>query len=379
MIHVGSGPANVVLADVSSITEIQQKIAERVKNTPPGEWIFTSSIGNPRQVAALPGSLTEKRWPTRAELDAAAPQHPVFIPTPWGGPKPAFLNSLALEIMGIDAATPTFDQGIEIRKDEAGEPTGLINGMHAYNYNPYYAKIMGFAPKHPPEKLAPGIAQHIHAFNSRGLTAVYESHFLTPVNISVIQHLLDREQLNIRMKLAPEYWGTRWHPEDQMEAWMVSLKARENGAENPPEPEILTIRNNDLVQMLGTTVSSDGPISFGKAMMTVPYWNMDGEPAYTDLPLSVEQIRKVAMLAAKHDVRMNFPVGGDRMADTVIEALEAVNETYPLKGKHWLIAHTPYMTAARLQRIVDLGRGRYRQQQRRVQDSTAPGINKHFR
>lgn len=344
MIHVGSGAANVVLAEVESIADILQLIADRVATTPEGEWIRTSSIGNPRNVRALPGALQEHRWPTRYDLDKVAPDNPVYIPTPWGGPKPAVLNSLALELLDISADTPAFDKGIEIIKDEhTGKPNGLIRGMHAYNWNPYYAKISTLVPQQPVSSLADGVEQHVAAFNSRGLTAVYESHYLTETNIETIAYLLDRDRLNIRVKLAPELRGAQWQSSEAIEGWLTNLQAA------------APVADSELAQMLGATLSSDGPVSFGKAMMNVPYWNMDGEPASTNLPLSVEQITKVAMLAARLDVRMNFPVGGDRMADTVLEALEAVNETYRLNGRHWVIAHTPYMTRQRLQRIKALG------------------------
>lgn len=363
MVHVGSGHAVVSLFGASSVKKIQQRIAERVGTSPEGQWIFTTSIGNPRGVRKLPRLLKEQRWPTRYDLDEVAPDNPVYIPTSWGGPTPAILNSKALELMGISAETPTFDKGIEIVKDEdSGEPTGQIIGMYAYNWNPYYAKITGFAPKYAVSILADGVEAQVQKLNSLGVTAVYESHFLTPTNIETIQYLLDHDRLNMRMKLAPELVGAQWKPAEAIEAWVSVLKSKESDS-SPGErkdkqsssTEVVTIANGDMVQMLGTTLSSDGPISFGKAMMNVPYWNMLGEPASTELPLSVETISNVAMIAAKHDLRMTFPVGGDRMADTVLDALEIVNEEYPLDGKNWILGHTPYMTQERLRRVRNLG------------------------
>lgn len=363
MIHVGSGRARVSLFGVKSIEEIKQRIAAKVKTNRRGQWIFTSSIGDPRGVRELPGLLNEQRWPTRQDLDQVAPDVPVYIPTPWGGPKPAILNSKALEILEIGAETPTFDKGIELVRDEdSGEPNGQIYGLHAYNWNPYFAKISRLAPRVPIPRLAEGVEQQIQNLNSKGVTAVYESHFLTETNISTIQYLLDRDRLNMRMKLSPELVGARWKPIDAIDDWLRVLKEKESDPTSGTREgrrslgtDIVTIANGDRVKMLGATLSSDGPISFGKAMMHVPYWNMNGDPASTDLPLSVETITKVAMLAAKHDLRMSFPVGGDRMADAVLEALETVNKEYPLKGKNWVIGHTPYMTHERLQRILDLG------------------------
>ena len=363
MIHVGSGATGVYLGKVKSIDDIKRRIAEKVEKTRAGRWIFTTSIGDPRKVRDLPGALEEKRWPTRYDLDEVAPDNPVYIPTPWGGPKPSILNSQALALMGITRATPAFDQGIEIIKDEkSGEPNGVINGMHAYNWNPYFAKISRFAPRYPIPRLADGVERHIRTFNSRGLTAVYESHFLTEANVATIQYLLDRDRLNIRMKLALELVGLQWKPSDVVEDWLRVLKGKESDptvgtrqGRRSLGTEILTIASGDKVQMLGATLSSDGPTSFGKARMNVPYWDMNGDPATEDLPLSVEKITEAAMLAAKHDLRMNFPVGGDRMADAVLDALEEVDKVYPLEGKNWLIGHTPYMTKERLRRIKKLG------------------------
>jgi predicted amidohydrolase YtcJ len=363
MIHVGSGSAAVYLGRAKSIEDIKQALAERVARTRPGRWIFTTSIGDSREVRELPGSLAENRWPSRYDLDEVAPDNPVYIPTPWGGPKPAILNSLALELMGITKDTPAFDKGIEIEKDaETGEPTGIIHGMHAYNWNPYFSKISRFTPRYPIPRLAEGLQRHIGVLNSRGLTAVYESHFLTESNVETVQYLLDRDRLNIRMKLALELVGAAWKPANVIGDWIRVLKEKETDptvgtrqGRRVLGTEILTIPSGDKVEMLGATLSADGPTSFGKARMNVPYWDMNGDPATEDLPISVEKITQAAMLAARHDLRMNFPVGGDRMADAVLEALEEVNETYPLQGKNWVIAHTPYMSEERLQRIRDLG------------------------
>lgn len=363
LIRVGSGGVAVALNDVRSVEEIKTRIAEKVAKTRTGRWIFTSAIGDPGMVRNLPAALQEQRWPTRHDLDQAAPENPVYIPTPWGSPRPSILNSQALELMGITQETPSFDKGIEIQKDEnTGEPTGLIMGMHAYNPNPYFSKISRFAPRYPIPRLAEGVERQIKHFNSYGLTAVFESHFLTEANVSTIQYLLDRDRLNIRMKLSLELTGVQWKSAENIEDWLRVLKGKENDptigtreGRRSAGTDIVTIARGDRVQMLGATLSSDGPIFFGKAMMTVPYWDIDGKPAGVKLPLSVAQITDAAMIAAKYDVRMSFPLGGDRMADAVLEALESVNEVYPLEGKHWLIAHSPYLTQERLQRLTALG------------------------
>src|SRR4051794_15678848 len=67
------------LGRVRSIADVQHRIAELARATPRGEWIVTMPIGDAPYYFDVPGILAEKRWPTRQELDAAAPDHPVFI------------------------------------------------------------------------------------------------------------------------------------------------------------------------------------------------------------------------------------------------------------------------------------------------------------
>ena len=69
---------------VRSIRDIQDRIAELARGKQPGEWIVTMPIGDPPYYFDVPDILAEKRWPTRQELDAAAPNNPVYIRSIWG-------------------------------------------------------------------------------------------------------------------------------------------------------------------------------------------------------------------------------------------------------------------------------------------------------
>ena len=72
------------LGTVRSIKDIQDRIAELARGKKPGEWIVTMPIGDPPYYFDVPDILAEKRWPTRQELDAAAPNNPVYIRSIWG-------------------------------------------------------------------------------------------------------------------------------------------------------------------------------------------------------------------------------------------------------------------------------------------------------
>ncbi len=93
--------------------ELLAALAAEAARTAPGEWIR--------------GGLTRMDWPNdripdRWLLDEAAPEHPVVLTR---GPHTWLLNSLALELAGIDRETPD-PEGGWIFRDREGEPDGRV-------------------------------------------------------------------------------------------------------------------------------------------------------------------------------------------------------------------------------------------------------------
>ena len=103
----------VALPDIPSL---QAWVRARAAALPEGGWIWTPRTFPPR--------LRERRFPTRAELDAAAPKHPVVV----DGAYALAVNTAALRAAGITPATPDPAGGVIVR-DAAGEPTGLLRNV----------------------------------------------------------------------------------------------------------------------------------------------------------------------------------------------------------------------------------------------------------
>src|SRR6267378_865786 len=106
---------------METIADVLAYLRGRAQLVPEGEWIVLSQVFITR--------LREQRYPTRAELDAAAPKHPVAFRT---GPD-ASLNSLGLKLSGIDRDFKIPD-GVagRIEKDAQGEPTGILRNFAKY-------------------------------------------------------------------------------------------------------------------------------------------------------------------------------------------------------------------------------------------------------
>lgn len=120
------------LGRVQSIADIQDRIADLARRARPGEWIVTMPIGTPPFYDDhQPETLREGRWPTRHDLDRAAPRNPVYIRTIWGfwrGAPPivSIANTLALQAAEITRSTTSPVDTVIIEKDRAGEPTGVF-------------------------------------------------------------------------------------------------------------------------------------------------------------------------------------------------------------------------------------------------------------
>ena len=108
------GPRNVF-----SISDIQNLIRKAAQELPPGTWIMGRGYNE--------FYLAEKKHPTRWDLDAVSPAHPVRISHRSGHAQ--LLNSLALEGVGISIETDDPPDGLIDRDITTGEPTGLLYGM----------------------------------------------------------------------------------------------------------------------------------------------------------------------------------------------------------------------------------------------------------
>lgn len=106
--------ASVDLRDARTPAEFTARIAAFARTQPAGTWI----VG---------GDWDHENWggdlPTRAWIDAATPDHPVWVNRLDG--HMALANSHALRLAGVDAAA-TAPEGGEIVRDAAGAPTGIF-------------------------------------------------------------------------------------------------------------------------------------------------------------------------------------------------------------------------------------------------------------
>ena len=106
----------VNLSGIASKGEALSRVKARAQATPSGEWILGSGWDY--------NLWKERTLPTREDLDAVAPGHPVGLDSK--DVHSFWLNSLALQLAGITAATPDPDGGQIVRDEVTGLPTGVL-------------------------------------------------------------------------------------------------------------------------------------------------------------------------------------------------------------------------------------------------------------
>src|SRR5262245_30927761 len=167
------------LGRVRSIKDIQERIAELARGKRPGEWVVTMPMGDPPYYFEVPDILAEKRWPTRQELDQAAPDNPVYIRSIWGFwrgtlPLVSCANSEALKRAGITRDTASPVPSLTIVKDGNGDPTGVFIEQE---FQPIAEMIWFREParfSHADRVRA--LARSAKAYHAVGTTSTYEGH-----------------------------------------------------------------------------------------------------------------------------------------------------------------------------------------------------------
>lgn len=100
-----------------SVKQALSNIAAWAKKTPKGEWIFVACV------SASENKFTEKRLPTKAELDAVAPDNPVVVAN---GAHMAVVNSQVIQHLGIKKNMSKLPHGGTVILDKNAEPTGVL-------------------------------------------------------------------------------------------------------------------------------------------------------------------------------------------------------------------------------------------------------------
>ncbi len=171
------------IPEMHTIADVLDYIKSRAEALEDGQWIVVRQVFITR--------LAEQRYPTREELDHAAPNNPVMFST---GPD-ASLNTLALKESGIDKNFQVVGRGYIERDPQTGEPTGILRSCTRY------VKSKSTGKKPASEDYRRRLKLLFRDYNSVGITAVADRS-ADSESVNRYRLLKDGGELTVRMAVS---------------------------------------------------------------------------------------------------------------------------------------------------------------------------------
>lgn len=226
---------------VPSVARALENLSARVPSTPKGGWIFL--VG----ASASQTKFAEKRLPTRAELDRAAPDNPVWF---WNGTHGEVLNSAGLSALGVSRANPRLPRGGRVLLDGSGEPTGELFEAEAN------------APVLDPPPVMEG-------WLKKDIPALWNAH-----GVTTLVGMFELPELDSLRKVA----ATGFRPDVRY----VSFAFAEPNGEGMPE-DLDAVRMPpgappDFYRAAGIKLWIDGEVDAGSGLCAEPYADPTGVP-----------------------------------------------------------------------------------------------------
>ena len=335
--HVHSTGASVfeydhVIPEMETIADVLTYIRGRTALVPEGTWINLSQvfITRPR----------EQRFPTRAELDEAAPKHPVVFRT---GPDAA-VNSLALSLSEItrDTAAPEGGTG-RLEKDPAtGEPTGILRGSATG-----LIKRGETGTKSPDEKgKVDALAELLADYNKVGLTSVSDRG-AGDGSIALYSALRDSDRLTCRVYL---YYSV--NAQSPIETVLENI---DKAAAHP-----LHAYNSEL-WLRGIKIFLDGGMLTGSAYMKRP-WGVSAaygidDPEYRGMVyVEPEKLHVMARHALSKGLQFTAHSVGDGAVERLVDVYAKIGtEDFPVNEMRPCVTHCNFMTAEAIEKMATHG------------------------
>lgn len=329
------------LAGRHSVAAIVDAVAAAAARTPPGEWVVCMPMGTPKlSYISRPDQLEEGRFPTRHDLDAVSPDHPVYIRVPWGWwvhkPFVCVANSQALRRAGIDRDTEA-PYNVEIQKDGNGDPTGVI-------LDKSYAPVVEYtlfrcAPRITFEDRIAGCRLGAAAYSAAGTTSIYEGHGLTPAILEAYRRVYEDGDLSVRVHAPLSVPGAS--VDDRrlagiLDEWAGRLSGRGHG--------------DDMYRIEGICVDVANDRTAAIIGEDYPYEAWAGHFYHS---LSHERFVEIGVRAARHGIRLNCLICYD--LERVLRAYEAIDRVVSIHDLRWVMIHVIEATDDQIQRMKKLG------------------------
>jgi predicted amidohydrolase YtcJ len=302
--------------DLRSIAAIQAAVRERASRTPPGEWVVGFKYDDTK--------TAERRFITREDLDAAAPQHPVYIGHRGG--HTGYVNSLALAKANITESTPDPEGGRLVRDPATGRLTGRLLERAAEIYE-QLIPAFGTTTREEDREAVKLISSMLA---KAGITSVTDA-YGTPEDLRAYQDTREAGELRTRIHSMIGYPHL-----DRMLAAGVR-----------------TGLGDDWVRVGGMKATCDGSISERTARLSAPYVGRPDD--FGMIVADAEELYGYARKAHEAGWQLGIHANGDVGIGAVLDLYERLHRELPRRDPRFRIEHCTVITDEIVRRIRALG------------------------
>jgi predicted amidohydrolase YtcJ len=317
------------IPDMETLQDVLNYVKARATQLPAGEWIRVDQVFITR--------LKEQRYPSREELDQAAPRHPVIFST---GPD-ASLNSLALKLSGISRDFHVTDGGPGYAEmdSHSGEPTGILRSCTRY----VKSRPNGKTPTE--EDRCRRLKEMFADYNTVGITAIGDGDTM-PEEIGRYRRLRDAGELSVRVSMSKHI--DTLGPLEQIQE---NIRKVAGDPLRKPDP---------WLQIIGVKIYLDGGMLTGSAFMLQP-WGTSRiysirDPQYRGV-LFVPRERLIPMVQAAVESGLQFTAHavGDGAVSALLDAYDEVNKKNPVASTRPSLTHSNFMDRRTIDLLAGLG------------------------
>ncbi|KRD57802.1 amidohydrolase [Flavobacterium sp. Root935] len=306
---------------VPSLADALRMLKEQVDRTPNPQWVRVVGGWSEFQFA-------ERRMPTLEEINAIAPETPVFILHLYDR---AIMNRAALKAVGYNKNTPAPPGGY-IERDAKGEPTGLIiatpNAMILYS-------TLAKGPTLSYEHQINSTRHFMKELNRFGITSVIDAgggfqNF--PDDYKVVNELNEKKQLTVRIAYNL-FTQKPKHEFEDFSDWIDTVKLYQGDD---------MYRHNGAGEMLVFSAAD-----FEDFLQPRP-----------DLPENMEaELEKVVRLLVENRWPFRLHATYNESITRFLNVFEKINQDVPFNGLPWIFDHAETIDERNIERVKALGGG----------------------
>jgi predicted amidohydrolase YtcJ len=262
----------------NSEDEVAELVRVRAAVTPVGAWIQGSHWDR--------NAWSDNRFPTRASLDAATPDHPVALASKDG--HLLWVNSRALALAHINAQTSDPTTGAILR-DGSGEPTGVLQELDATSL------VFNVITPPDPQTSRVLLEQALQRLQRSGITSIHDIE--GELSLDIFRQLQREQRLGVRVQMIMPR---------QMLPQLSALEL---------DPE-----TRDLLRVGGIKIFADGTLGSQTAAMLESFEGSSGNCGILVVP--EQEMMATVQAASEHGWLIAIHAIGDRAARVALNSIE---------------------------------------------------------